>query len=53
MSGIPTGFGLRTYMLKIRDLERRVESLEHFSNQESILVDTLGNIMEELKKQER
>ncbi len=33
-------------------LESRVESLEHFSNQQSILVDTLGDIMEELKKQE-
>ncbi len=33
-------------------LVKRVESLESFSNQQSILVDTLGNIMEELKKQE-
>ncbi len=34
-------------------LELRVESLEHFSNQSSILVNTLGDIMEELKKPER
>ncbi len=33
-------------------LELRVELLEHFSNQQSILVDTLGKIMEELKSQE-
>ena len=33
-------------------LVKRVESLEDFSNQQSILVDTLGDIMEELKKQE-
>ena len=36
----------------INQLESRVESLEHFSNQSSILVDTLGEIMEELKKPE-
>ncbi len=36
----------------LSQLVRRVESLEHFSNQQSILVDTLGSIMEELKKQE-
>ncbi len=41
------------YMASRLDLlESRVESLEHFSNQQSILVDTLGNIMEELKKLE-
>ncbi len=33
-------------------LEGRVRSLEHLANQQSILVDTLGDIMEELKKQE-
>lgn len=33
-------------------LEKQVVSLEHYSNQESILVDTLGDIMEELRKQE-
>jgi len=37
----------------ISQLESRVASLEHYSNQQSILVDTLGSIMEELKKQER
>jgi len=36
----------------LSQLESRVESLESFSNQQSILVDTLGDIMEELKKQE-
>ncbi len=46
------GIGCQTYTRKIQDLESRVELLEHFSNQQSILVDTLGNIMEELKKQE-
>ncbi len=45
--------GILTCMSKIQDMERRVELLEHFSNQQSILVDTLGSIMEELKKQER
>ncbi len=34
-------------------LELRVEQLEHYSNQQTILVDTLGDIMEELKRQER
>ncbi len=33
-------------------LEGRVSSLEHLANQQSILVDTLGDIMEELKKLE-
>jgi len=42
-----------TYTAKILAMEQRLESLEHFNNQQSILVDTLGNIMEELKKQER
>jgi len=37
----------------LTDLSRRVESLEHFINQQTILVDTLNDIMEELKKQER
>jgi len=36
----------------ISQLESRVEQLEHFSNQQSILQDTLGDIMEELRKQE-
>ncbi len=36
----------------LSDLLERVDSLEHYSNQVSILLDTLGNIMEELKKQE-
>jgi len=36
----------------MHQLEARVLSLEHYSNQQSILVDTLGDIMEELKKQE-
>jgi len=49
---LPTGIGFRTFIQKIQDLELRVESLEHFSNQQSILVDTLGAIMAELKKQE-
>jgi len=47
-----TDIGNQTYLQKIQALEARVESLEHYSNQSSILVDTLGNIMEEMKKQE-
>ena len=44
--------GFRICMSKIQVMEQRLESLEHLANQQSILVDTLGNIMEELKKQE-
>ncbi len=33
-------------------LESRVDSVEHCLNQQSILLDTLGDIMEELKKLE-
>ena len=33
-------------------LQNRVELLEHYLNQQSTLQDTLGNIMEELRKQE-
>jgi len=47
-----TDIGCQTSTQRIRDLESRVESLEHFSNQQSILGDMLGDIMEELKKQE-
>jgi len=36
----------------LNQLESKVELLEHSANQQSILVDTLGTIMEELKKQE-
>ncbi len=43
-----------SYMVDdLAQLESRVVSLEHFSNQQSILVDTLGNIMAELRRQER
>jgi len=44
--------GLQTCIQEIRLLVSRVELLEAYSNQQSILVDTLGDIMEELKKQE-
>jgi len=37
---------------RINRLDVQVESLEHLANQQSILVDTLGDIMEALKKQE-
>jgi len=37
----------------VPDILARLESLEHLSNQHDILVRTLGDIMEELKKQER
>ncbi len=36
----------------VSDLSARVVSLEHFINQESILRDTLTDIMEESKKLE-
>jgi len=36
----------------INQLELRVEQLEHSANQQSILVTTLGDIMEELKRNE-
>jgi len=51
---VPQSITHRIYCMAetIRLLESRVESLEHYSNQQSILVDTLGDIMEELKKQE-
>ncbi len=56
MPEVPTLLGLMhqiCYMAKVLDqLEKQVLSLEHYSNQSSILVDTLGDIMEELKKQE-
>ncbi len=43
----------KTYFVTVLELLERVESLEHLSNQHHILVTTLGDIMEELKKQER
>ncbi len=42
----------QTYMLKIQVLESRVESVEHLLNQQSLLAGTLGDIMEELKRNE-
>ncbi len=36
----------------LHQLEKQVLSLEYYSNQSSILVDTLGNIMEELRRNE-
>jgi len=42
----------QTCMLKILDLEERLESVEHLLNQQSMLPGTLMKIMEELKKQE-
>jgi len=44
--------GLQTCIQEIRLLVLRVESLEAYSNQQSILLDTLGDIMEEMKKLE-
>ncbi len=43
----------KMYSEIVPELLERVESLEHLSNQHDILVNTLGDIMEELKKQER
>ncbi len=44
--------GLQTCTVKIYDLEAKVASLEQWANQQNILLDTLGDVMEELKKQE-
>ncbi len=49
-----TSIGLEISVLTRRQnqLEAKVDGLEHWSNQATILLDTLGNIMEELKKLE-
>ncbi len=56
MPEVPTLLGLTYQICSMEEaltrLEKRVSSLEHYSNQSSILVDTLGDVMEELKKQE-
>ncbi len=44
--------GFQTYIQKIQALELKVELLGQSVNQQSILVDTLMKIMEELKKPE-
>ncbi len=44
--------GYLTCIKKIQDMVTRVEQLEHWVNQQSILLETLGDVMEELKKQE-
>ena len=44
--------GYQTCILRIQSLESKVEYMEHLHNQQSILVNTLGDIMAELKKQE-
>ncbi len=44
---------LQICIQKIQNLVSRVASLEACLNQQSILVDTLGDIMEELRRQER
>ncbi len=55
----PTGYLTKlmhqTSLLKeaVFSLSARVDSLEHCSNQQSILVDTLGDIMAEIEKSER
>ncbi len=50
----PINIGIQICQLAkvVGDLLERVESLEHYSNQSSILVDTLGDIMEEMKRLE-
>ncbi len=42
----------KMYSETVQELLARVESLEHLNNQHHILLTTLGDIMEELKKQE-
>ncbi len=42
----------RMYTKVVLEHEARLESLEHLMNQYVILVDTLGDIMVELKKLE-
>ena len=49
---ISTGVKICQLQEAVSDLSERVESLEHLANQQNILVDTLGDIMEELKKSE-
>ncbi len=44
---------VQTCIVRIQVLEQKVVLLEHSANQQSILVDTLGSIMEELERQER
>ncbi len=45
--------GHQICIIRILDLESRLELVEHLLNQQSLLAGTLGSIMEELKKQER
>ena len=47
--------GRQIYQLKreLGLLHRRVESLEHLANQQSILVTTLGDIMKEIEDSEK
>ncbi len=52
MNEFRTELRVQTCIEEIRLLVSRVELLEAQANQQSILVDTLGDIMEELKKQE-
>ncbi len=47
-----TGTLISLLEVRVHLLEEKVDSLEHYSNQASILLDTLGNIMEELKNHE-
>ncbi len=49
---LPLRYLGKTYSEIVQDTSERLESLEHLANQQSILVDTLGDIMEELRKQE-
>lgn len=50
---IELGLQISSMVEIINRLELKVESLEHYSNQSSILVDTLGNIMKEIESQGR
>jgi len=52
MTSSLSAHGFQTCMSKIQDLELRVASMEDYLNQQSILLDTLGSIMEEGKKHE-
>ncbi len=55
-SGSHTNTGNQTLeevKLLLCHLLERVDSLEHYSNQQSILLDTLGTIMKEIENQEQ
>jgi len=51
-SPLPLKLRGKTLIEIVQDLEERLASVEHWNNQQSMLLTTLGDVMEELKKQE-